>query len=95
VERYRIEGARHVASAGPRGQVRLERIGLDVNAVDVAVAAFQYTSLPWLLETGKFCEALLYVERRTGRSIAETGWRDEASLAGSRSIAAAARVVAV
>jgi hypothetical protein len=60
--------------------------------VQEAITAYEDTAVPWLTEAEGFTAALLFADRRTGRSINETLWRDREALAASRSAAAAIRV---
>lgn len=72
--------------------VRLTRMDTKPPRVDEAIAAYEDTALPWLTNTDGFISAKLFVNRRTGRSILETVWRDKETLAASRIPAAAIRV---
>jgi hypothetical protein len=95
VERYQVGGYVRAVRPHPGAGLRLTRLDTDPARTDAAVAAWQDTAVPWLAETDGFCEAMLYVDRRTGRSISETVWRDANALAASRGAAAAIRVETV
>jgi hypothetical protein len=92
VERFDIGIYLRSARPHPGGGLRLTRLDTDPARVDAAVSAYQDTAVPWLTETDGFCETMLYVDRRTGRAISETVWRDANALAASRSASAAIRV---
>jgi hypothetical protein len=49
------------------------------------IIAYEDIALPWLTEADNFCTALLFIDRRAGRAISETLWRDSDALAASRS----------
>jgi uncharacterized iron-regulated membrane protein len=95
VERFEIGTYARTARPHPGAGVRLVRLDTDPARVDHAVTAYQDTAVPWFTETDGFCEAMLYVDRRTGRSVSETVWRDANALAASRSASAAIRVETV
>jgi hypothetical protein len=92
VERYQVGLFVRAARPHPGGGVRLTRLDTEPGRVDDAVAAFEDVAVPWLTETDGFCEAMLFVDRRTGRSIGETLWRDANALATSRGASAAIRL---
>ena len=75
--------------------VRVTRADIDPERVDDAIANYEDSALPWYTETEGFCTALLFVERRRGRAIMETTWRDTDALVGSRGAEAGIRVDAV
>jgi hypothetical protein len=91
VERHEV--ASSVRAARPRegAGVRLTRVDFEPSRVDAAIADYEDTALPWLIESDGFCSAMLLVHRRSGRAMVETTWRDGAAMAASRSNAAAAR----
>ena len=64
-------------------------------ALDEAIAGYEDTAVPWLTETDGFVSAALLVDRRSGRQLSQTIWRDIDALVKSRSPAAALRVDAV
>jgi quinol monooxygenase YgiN len=91
-EHYEVALFARAVRPHPGAGVRLTRLETEPSRVDEVVHAFQGTAMPSLREIEGFCEALLFVDRRTGRWIAETVWRDMNVLAASRSAAAAVRV---
>jgi hypothetical protein len=95
VERHEV--ASSVRAVRPRdgAGVRLTRVDIEPSRVNTAIADYEDTALPWLIESDGFCSALLLVHRRSGRGIVETTWRDGAAMAASRSAAAAARADAI
>jgi hypothetical protein len=94
-EHLEVASTMRVARPHAGGGVRLTRADVDPKRVDEAIAGYEDTALPWYTETDGFCRALLFVDRRRGRAISETIWRDAAALVGSRSADAAIRVDAV
>ncbi len=64
-------------------------------ALDDAIAGYEDTAVPWLTETDGFVSAALLVDRRSGRQLSQTIWRDIDALVKSRSPAAAFRADAV
>jgi hypothetical protein len=92
VERFEVASSVRVA---PGAGVRLTRLETAPARVSEAIEAYEDVALPWLLDTPGFCAAILCVDRRTGKSVVETSWRDAETLAASRSAAAAIRVDAV
>jgi hypothetical protein len=95
VERFEIGIYVRTARPHPGAGLRLTRLDTDPGRVDAAVTAYHDTAIPWLAETDGFCEAMLYVDRKTGKAISETVWRDTNALASSRSASAAIRVETV
>jgi hypothetical protein len=95
VERYRVASFVRVARPDTGAGTRLTRADTEPAAVEQAVAAYEDTAVPSLMSTDGFCDSVLLVDLRTGRSIARTVWLDERALAESRSAAAAIRVDAV
>jgi hypothetical protein len=95
VERYQIGIYTRATRPHPGAGLRLTRLETDPAGVADAVTAYEDTAIPWLTESDGFCEAMLYVDRRNGRSISETVWRDANALAASRSASAAIRLETV
>jgi hypothetical protein len=95
VEHFAVASVVQVEAAQTGAGVRLTRSDIDAAKVDAAVAAYEDSAVPWLVETAGFCIARLYVDRRTGRSLTETLWSDESALVASRSVAATIRADAV
>ncbi|MCW2566415.1 MAG: hypothetical protein JWN54_512 [Mycobacterium sp.] len=95
VERFQVGSYLRAARPHPGAGLRLTRLDTDPARLDAAVTAYQDTAVPWLTDTDGFCETMLYVDRRTGRAISETVWRDSNALAASRSASAAIRVETV
>ena len=95
VERFQIGIYLRAARPHPGAGLRLTRMDTEPARLDAAVTAYQDTAVPWLTDTDGFCETMLYVDRRTGRAISETVWRDSNALAASRSASAAMRVETV
>jgi hypothetical protein len=91
-ERYTVALYVHATRPHPGAGVRLTRLDTAPHRSDDTVAAYEDRAVPTLAQTDGFCEALMFVDRRTGRSISETLWRDTNALAASRSVAAAVRV---
>src|SRR6266568_1800346 len=100
IERYQVPVFEQEAFSDAGVGVRLTRMdvqpsaAMDVplSAVEDAIATFGDTAVPWLAETDGFCSALLFVDWASGRSIAQTVWRDPQALAATQSTAAAIRV---
>jgi quinol monooxygenase YgiN len=95
VERFEVVSSVRVARPQAGGAVRLTRVDTPPARVDEAITAYEDTAVPWLTEADGFTAALVFADRRTGRSISETLWRDREALAASRAAAAAIRVDAV
>ena len=95
VERYRLASVSKVAREQAGAGVRLTVYQTDPSALDAAIAGYEDTAVPWLTETDGFVSATLLVDRRSGRQVSQTVWRDIDALAKSRSAAAAIRVDAV
>jgi hypothetical protein len=91
VEHAEVVSFTRVVAARPGAGLRLTRLDVDPRRVDAAVAAYEDTAVPWLSTTDGFCSARLYVERRPGRGVLETLWRDPNAMAASRGAAAAVR----
>jgi quinol monooxygenase YgiN len=91
-ERYTVALFVHATRPHPGAGVRWTRIESAPERTDDAVAAYEGLAVPALAQTDGFCEALMFVDRSTGRSVSETVWRDTNALAASRSTAAAVRV---
>jgi quinol monooxygenase YgiN len=91
-EQYEVALFARAVRPHPGAGVRLTRLDTEPSRVDEVVRAFHDTAMPALTEIEGFCEALLFVDRRTGRWIAETAWRDMNALAASRSATAAVRL---
>jgi hypothetical protein len=90
-ERFQVANFLRARRIPPGGGVRLVRADTDPKRIDEAITAYEDVTLPWLTEAEGFCAALLFVDRRSGRSISETVWYDHGALAASRSAAAAIR----
>jgi quinol monooxygenase YgiN len=95
VERYRLASVSKTAREQGGAGVRLTQFQTDPAALDAAIAGYEDTAVPWLTETDGFISASLIVDRRSGRQVSQTVWRDIDALAKSRSAAAAIRVDAV
>jgi hypothetical protein len=95
VEQYQVASVVRVQEPDAGAGVRLTRAEVDPAQLDTAVAAYEDTAVPWLVETDGFCIARLYVDRRMGRSLTETLWVDQPALVASRSVAAGIRTDAV
>lgn len=91
-ETYRVASVARVAPWVSGRAVRVTRADADPSQLDKVVAAYEDTAVPWLTETAGFCGALFVAQQRTGRTVIETIWSDEAALAESRGVAAAIRV---
>jgi hypothetical protein len=94
-ERYRLASVSKVAGEHAGAGVRLTRYETDPATLDAAIAGYEDTAVPWLTETDGFVSAALLVDRRSGRQVSQTVWRDVDALGKSRSAAAAIRVDAV
>jgi heme-degrading monooxygenase HmoA len=92
VERYEVPVFELEAPVRSGASMRLTRMDVEPSQVEDAVEVYGDTAVPWLAETRGFCSALLLVDPQTGHTISETLWRDEATLAETRSLAAAVRV---
>jgi hypothetical protein len=95
VEHYAVSSVTEVEPPDRGAGVRLTRADIDPAKIDAAVAAYEDSAVPWLVEAAGLCTARLYIDRRTGRSIAETLWTDKSALIASRSVAATVRVETV
>jgi hypothetical protein len=95
VERFVVASVTRVSHPQPGAGVRLTRMDTDTSRIDEVVAGYEDTAVPWLIETPGFVASRLVIDRSTGQSIDETYWEDSASLAASRSAAAAIRADAV
>lgn len=92
VERYEVPVFELEAPMRSGAGMRLTRMDVDPSQVEDAVEGYGDTAVPWLAETRGFCSTLFLVDPQTGHSISETLWRDEETLAETRSLAAAVRV---
>jgi heme-degrading monooxygenase HmoA len=92
VERYEVPVFELEAPMHSGAGMRLTRMDVEPSQVEDAVEVYGDTAVPWLAETRGFCSTLLLVDPQTGHTISETLWRDEATLAETRSLAAAVRV---
>ncbi len=92
VERYEVPVFELEAPMRSGAGMRLTRMDVEPSQVEDAVEVYGDTAVPWLAETRGFCSTLLLVDPETGHTISETLWRDEATLAETRSLAAAVRV---
>jgi hypothetical protein len=92
VERYRLASVSKIAREQAGAGVRLTQFETDPAALDAAIAGYEDTAVPWLTETDGFVSTTLLVDRRSGRQLSQTVWRDVDALAKSRSAAAAIRV---
>jgi heme-degrading monooxygenase HmoA len=92
VERYEVPVFELEAPVRSGAGMRLTRMDVEPSQVEDAVEVYGDTAVPWLAETRGFCSTLLLVDPQTGHTISETLWRDEATLAETRSLAAAVRV---
>jgi hypothetical protein len=90
-ERFAVASFTRVGRTQPGAGMRLTRMDTDASRIDDVVAGYEDTALPWLTETPGFIAALLFIDRKTGRSISETRWDDFATLDANRSAAAAIR----
>jgi hypothetical protein len=95
VQRYRLASVSKTGREHAGAGVRLTQYETDPAALDDAIAGYEDTAVPWLTETDGFVSAALLVDRRSGRQVSQTVWRDVEALAKSRSAAAAIRVDAV
>jgi hypothetical protein len=92
VERYQVPIFELEGPAPSGAGLRLTRMDVEPSQVEDAVEGYGDTAVPWLAESSGFCRALLLVDPDTGHAISETLWRDEQTLAQTRSLAAAVRV---
>lgn len=92
VERYEVPVFELEAPMRSGAGMRLTRMDVEPSQVEDAVEVYGDTAVPWLAETRGFCSTLLLVDPQTGHTISETLWRDEETLAETRSLAAAVRV---
>jgi hypothetical protein len=90
-EHYAVASVVQVDKPAVGAGMRFTRADIDLAQVDAAVAAYEDSAVPWLIETTGFCAARLYLDRRTGRSITEGLWTDRPALVESRAVAAAIR----
>jgi hypothetical protein len=81
------------AGAGVR-VVRVDAGPSNAAKVENAVAWYGDTAVPWLMETGGFCAALLYGDWTSGHLISQTVWRDSQALGTSRGTATAIEAAA-
>jgi hypothetical protein len=95
VERFRLASVSKIAHEQAGAGVRLTWFEADPASLDAAIAGYEDTAVPWLTETDGFVSTTLLVDRRSGRQVSQTVWRDLDALAKSRSAAAAIRVDAV
>jgi hypothetical protein len=95
VEHYAVASVVQVDKPAVGAGMRFTRADVDVTKVDAAIAAYEDSAVPWLIETPGFCAARLYMDRRTGKSITEGLWIDRPALVNSRAIAATIRTDAV
>ncbi|MCW2687114.1 MAG: hypothetical protein JWR37_2004 [Mycobacterium sp.] len=95
VERFRLASVSKIAREQAGAGVRLTWFEADPASLDAAIAGYEDTAVPWLTETDGFVSTTLLVDRRSGRQVSQTVWRDLDALAKSRSAAAAIRVDAV
>jgi hypothetical protein len=91
VEHYAVASVIQLEKPEVGAGMRLTRADVDATKVDTAVAVYEDAAVPWLTETAGFCAARLFVDRRSGSSMAETLWRDRSALVESRAVAAAIR----
>jgi predicted aspartyl protease len=83
-----------LAKLGPweqGGGVRVTWADVKLSRPEKMVTTYEDTAFAALTDTEGFTGALLAVDERTGRSMNETLWTDEAALAASRSVAAEIR----
>jgi hypothetical protein len=92
VERYEVPVFELEAPMRSGAGMRLTRMDVEPSQIEDAVEVYGDTAVPWLAEARGFCSTLLLVNPQTGHTISETLWRDEATLAETRSLAAAVRV---
>jgi hypothetical protein len=95
VERYQVPVFELESPVRGGAGLRLTRMDFEPAAVEDAVEAYGDTAVPWLADTEGFCSTLLLVDDRTGHAISETLWRNQETLAATRSVAAAVRVETV
>ena len=91
VEHYAIASVVQVDKPAVGAGMRFTRADVDLRNVDAAIAAYEDSAVPWLIETKGFCAARLYLDRRTGKSITEGLWVDRPALVKSRAVAATIR----
>jgi hypothetical protein len=90
-EHYAVVSVVQVDKPDVGAGMRFTRADVDLTKVDTAIAAYEDSAVPWLIETTGFCASRLYVDRRTGRTIAESLWIDRPALVKSRAVAATIR----
>jgi hypothetical protein len=91
IEQFLVGAYVRAGRPHPGAGVRLTRFDTDPSRLDDAVAAYEGRAAPALRDTDGFCIGMLCVDRRTGRAVGESVWRDANALAASRSAAAVLR----
>lgn len=92
VERFNLASVSRIGREEAGAGVRHTVYQTSPAALDRAIAGYEDTAVPWLTDTDGFVSAALLVDRRSGRQLSQTIWRDIDALAKSRSAAAAIRV---
>ena len=89
IDHYEVAKFVHVAPAHPGAAVRLTRLESDPSSIDDIHAAYDDLALAPLATSDGFSSAALLVDRKSGRAIVETTWRDTQALVAARALAAA------
>jgi hypothetical protein len=95
VERFRVASTSRIGREESGAGVRHTVYQTLPSDLDRAVAGYEDTAVPWLIDTDGFVSATVLVDHRTGRQISQTIWHDLDALVKSRSPAAAIRRDAV
>ena len=95
IEHYELASFVHVAPARPGAAVSLTRLDTAPTSPDEVRAAYGGIALGPLADSDGFCTAVLFVDRRSGRAVVETIWRDRQALVAARGVGAARRLEAV
>lgn len=88
VERFEVTSFLRLKPADAGAGVQLTRLEAAPADVDRLISSYEDVAIPWLTEAEGLCAAVLFVDRRSGRGIAETLWRDGKTLAANRGRAA-------
>jgi hypothetical protein len=94
IEHYEIARFVHVARADPGAAVVLTRFQSEPARVDEVLAAYDEIAVGPLAGSDRFCSALLFADRQTGRVIVQSTWRDVEALVDARAVSAARRLEA-